>query len=122
MSEPNITKGIQVMKKPSKKPQEIASEASSLIDTDSGEYTPDDFENIAKEMRELDILKISFGGGWDDTNVYMHELESEEEALIRYNKEMKQYNKHKERELKKKQKHLDNVRKQAIKLGLIEGE
>ncbi len=73
-------------------------------------------------MRELDILMISVdtGTGWEDTCVHTHALESEEEALIRYDKEMKQYAKYKERELKKKQKHLDKVRKQAIKLGLIQ--
>ena len=108
------------MKKPSKKPQQIKSDADYLIDVHGGQYTPDDFEDLAKEMRELDILMISVEAGWEHTYVYKHVLESEEEALIRYNKEMKQYNKYKERELKKKQKHLDRVRKQAIKLGLIE--
>jgi len=108
------------MKKPSKKPQEIKSDGEYLVDVHSGQYTPDDFENLAKEMRELDILVISFDTLWEHTYVYKHVLESEEEALIRYNKEMKEYNKYKERELKKKQKHIDKVRKQAIKLGLIE--
>ena len=108
------------MRKPSKKPQQIKSDADYLVDIDDEQYTPDDFEDLAKQMRELDILMISFERGYEDTYVYKHVLESEEEALIRYNKEMKAYNKYKERELKKKQKHLDKVRKEAIKLGLIQ--
>ncbi len=109
------------MRKPSKKPKQRKSDADGLMDIDDGQqYTPDDFEDLAKQMRELDIVCISCERGYDDTYFYKHVLESEEEALIRYDKEMKQYVKYKERELKKKQKHLDKVRKQAIKLGLIQ--
>ena len=84
------------------------------------EYTANDLEAIAHEMRELDIEKIEFESDYDGTYLYQYTLESEEEALVRHSKELKKYTKFKERMKEKKQKHLEKVRKEAIRLRLID--
>ena len=112
------------MKKPSKKPQLLKKyDDIDLINADDGVYTANEIEEIAQQMRELGIDKVGFNSSYDDVTVYLYTLESEEEALIRYSKEIKTYDKFKkrltEREKIKREKHLEKVRKQAIKLGLI---
>ena len=108
------------MKKPSKKPQLLKKyDDIGLINADDGVYTANEIEEIAQQMRELGIDKVGFISGYDYVTVYLYTLESEEEALIRYSKELKKYTKFKEREKIKREKHLEKVRKQAIKLGLI---
>lgn len=108
------------MKKPSKKPQLLKKyDDIGLINADDGVYTANEIEEIAQQMRELGIDKVGFNSSYDDVTVYLYTLESEEEALIRYSKEIKKYDKFKEREKVKREKHLEKVRKQAIKLGLI---
>ena len=108
------------MKKPSKKPQLLKKyDDIDLINADDGVYTANEIEEIAQQMRELGIDKVGFISGSDYVTVYLYTLESEEEALIRYSKELKKYTKFKEREKIKREKHLEKVRKQAIKLGLI---
>lgn len=108
------------MKKPSREPQMLVKHDNiDLINIDDGVYTANEIEEVANQMREFGVDRIEFRSGYDSCSLYLHTLESEEEALIRYSKEIKKYNKFKEREKVKKEKHLEKVRKQAIKLGLI---
>ncbi len=110
------------MKKPSKEPQMLKRlDTIGLINADDGIYSANEIEEIAQQMRDLGIDRVEFRVDSDDyySDIYLHTLESEEEALVRYSKEIKKYDKFKEREKVKKEKHLEKVRKQAIKLGLI---
>ena len=107
------------MIKPSKE-RKLIKKGCNLIDVVDAEYTANDLEAIAHEMRELDIEKIEFESDYDGTYLYQYTLESEEEALVRHSKELKKYTKFKEREKIKKEKHLERVRKEAIRLRLID--
>ena len=84
------------MKKPSKKPQLLKKyDDIDLINADDGGYTANEIEEIAQQMWELGIDKVGFISGYDYVTVYLYTLESEEEALIRYSKEIKTYDKFK---------------------------
>lgn len=104
------------MKKPSKK-QQLIKEDSDLLDLGI-EYSPEDFENIASQMKYYNIEGLEIIMTWDDVGVKQRRLETTEEAEVRYHKEIKKWEKWKTNEEKKKLNRKKKLIKEAEKLGL----
>jgi hypothetical protein len=106
------------VKKPTKKPQRVTQYSGLLMAyTD---YTPDDLRKIADDMEQRNIISIEIeSGGWESCiEIYETSLETPEQAEIRYQQEMKVYQKHKEVEAKKKESRREAIISEAKKLGL----
>lgn len=105
------------MKKPTKTPQKIR-ESSTLMDIFTG-YSPEDLEEIASQMRDLNIESISIEPDeYSYAECHETRLETEKEAEVRYHKELKKWEKWKENEEKKKVRRKEKLIKEAQKLGL----
>jgi len=109
------------MKKPVKnKKQNCRIKSYHLSNYES--YSPEDFESLAEYMRSnnIDYIEIEADAGYNNVDFRAFEIreETDLEAEVRYNKELKEYEKYKVKQESEKRKRKEKLIKEAKKLGL----
>lgn len=102
------------MKKPSKQ-QQLIEEYSSILEI-CVNYTPEDLRNIADSMEDMNIEFVRIEGGFQE--FVQGKKESDQEAEVRYKKEIKKWETWKKKEVERQEKQRQRLIKEAKKLGM----